>query len=72
VELGELGHRGDEARAVELRDLAGIALGECGGARVGLVELGVDAGVALPVDERGEVPLDRVELGIGGRCRGAG
>ncbi len=35
------------------------------GASARLVELAVDSGLALPVDEGLEVPLDLVDLGIG-------
>src|ERR1039458_1571547 len=56
VDDGQLGHRLPQARAVELAELAGIALGECLRPRQGVLQPALDAGLALPVDERLEVP----------------
>jgi hypothetical protein len=65
----ELAHRLDQPGAIERGDLAGVALGERIGARLGVGEHTVDGRlgvVGAAVQERAEVPADRVKRGIGG------
>ncbi len=69
-EPGELAHRLDQAGAVELGDAAGVALGERVGAALGVGEHGVDGGLAGAVEQRGEIPGDLLDLGVG-QLRGA-
>ena len=59
----ELGDRGDQPGPVEVGDLAGVLVGEGGGAAVGLVEEAVGAGGALAVDERLQIPGDALKCG---------
>ena len=69
----ELLHRGDQARPVELGDLAGVACGERVGAGLGVGEQRVDAGLRIipgAVQEVGEVPRDLLQLGVADGLRG--
>jgi hypothetical protein len=51
---------------------AGVALGERGGPALGLVEQAIDAQLPLPVHQWLQVPLDALELGVGGLGDGRG
>ena len=70
VDLRELPHRLAQPVAVELAELAGVALGELLRACQRLGEAALDAVRAVAVDERFEIPGGRLQLGIG-RLRGA-
>ena len=62
-------HGGHQAGAVELGDLARVGLGEGVGAPLDLGEHLADGGVGVvrpAVEQRVEVPGDRLELGIFG------
>jgi hypothetical protein len=71
LDRGELLHGADQARPVELGDLAGMGAREGVRAAGGLVEQPVDPGGPVTVDQLGEVPADALELGIadGGHAR---
>ena len=76
-ELGDalqLVHRGGQLGAVELGHAARVALGERGGALVGLGQEAVGSLGPGAVDERLEIPGDVLEVGHGhaGNVRGCG
>ena len=64
VNLGQLVHGRGETGGIELGDLAGVRAGEVLGAARGLVELALDACVAVAVEKRAQVPLGPEQLRI--------
>jgi hypothetical protein len=70
VDRGQLVHRLRQARPLELRHLARVALGEGLRARQRVLELAPHARLALAVHQRPQVPGGLLQLGVGrlGRC----
>ncbi len=66
VDLRQLPHRPRKARAVQLAQLARVALGEGLRTGQGVLHPALDAGLALAVQQRLEVPGGAVQLGVGG------
>ena len=71
VDGGQLAHRRLQALAVELAELAGVALGERLRSLEGIGQPPLDAGGALALHQRLEIPRGRLELGVAGLGRSA-
>jgi hypothetical protein len=68
LDLAELLHRRDQSGAVERGDVARVLGGERVSALLGLAQQGVDGGLGIvpsAVQQMGEIPLDRLQVGIG-------